>query len=254
MLTNFAALTPQQKLVWSRDVWSAARDQMFVKRFLGTGQNAMIQRITELTKTEKGEKVLSSSIAKELSLMLRSVVSEGTGTSTDIIGFDIAGKTGTAQKAVGGKYSPDKYATSFVGFFPVSSPKYVMLVLIDEPKGAYFAGVVAAPLFRNIANIVIQGTDTVVPVADVAKEEPKQKSSKPTELYTSVQERDDVDDIKVQDGEVPDLRGRTLRTALKMIPSSFDDVSVHGEGRVVRQEPAPGAKPDESGSINIWLE
>jgi len=203
---------------------------------------------------EKGEKVLSSSIAKELSLMLRSVVSEGTGTSTDIIGFDIAGKTGTAQKAVGGKYSPDKYATSFVGFFPVSSPKYVMLVLIDEPKGAYFAGVVAAPLFRNIANIVIQGTDTVVPVADVAKEEPKQKSSKPTELYTSVQERDDVDDIKVQDGEVPDLRGRTLRTALKMIPSSFDDVSVHGEGRVVRQEPAPGAKPDESGSINIWLE
>lgn len=63
MLTNFAALTPQQKLVWSRDVWSAARDQMFVKRFTGTGQNVMIQRITELTKTEKGEQVIMQLVA-----------------------------------------------------------------------------------------------------------------------------------------------------------------------------------------------
>ncbi len=63
MLTNFAALTPQQKIVWSRDVWSAARDQMFVKNFIGTGDNSVIQRITELTKTEKGEKVLMHLVA-----------------------------------------------------------------------------------------------------------------------------------------------------------------------------------------------
>lgn len=61
--TNFAALTPQQKIVWSRDVWQAARDQMFVKRFMGTGDNAVIQRITELTKTEKGEQVLMHLVA-----------------------------------------------------------------------------------------------------------------------------------------------------------------------------------------------
>lgn len=63
MLTNFAALTPQQKIVWSREVWSAARDRMFIKRFLGTGENALIQRITELTKTEKGEQVLMHLVA-----------------------------------------------------------------------------------------------------------------------------------------------------------------------------------------------
>ncbi len=63
MLTNFAALTPKQKIVWSRDVWSAARDQMFIKNFIGTGENALIQRITELTKTEKGEKVLMHLVA-----------------------------------------------------------------------------------------------------------------------------------------------------------------------------------------------
>lgn len=62
-LTNFAALTSQQKLVWSRDVWSTARDQMFVKRFVGTGDGAMIQRITELTKTEKGEQCIMHLVA-----------------------------------------------------------------------------------------------------------------------------------------------------------------------------------------------
>ena len=62
-VTNFSRLTPQQKIVWSRDVWQAARDQMFVKKFLGTGDGAMIQRITELTKTEKGEQVLMHLVA-----------------------------------------------------------------------------------------------------------------------------------------------------------------------------------------------
>lgn len=62
-LTNFAALTPQQKIVWSRDVWQAARDQMFIKKFTGTGDNSVIQRITDLTKSEKGEQVLMHLVA-----------------------------------------------------------------------------------------------------------------------------------------------------------------------------------------------
>lgn len=61
--TNFAALTPQQKLMWSRDVWSAARDKMFIKKFTGTGEDALIQRITDLTKTEKGEQVIMFLVA-----------------------------------------------------------------------------------------------------------------------------------------------------------------------------------------------
>ena len=63
MQTNFAALNSKQKIVWSRDVWSEARDKMFVKRFLGKSENSMIQRITELTKTEKGERVLMQLVA-----------------------------------------------------------------------------------------------------------------------------------------------------------------------------------------------
>ena len=57
-LTNFAALLPQHKIVWSRDIWQAARDMMFINKFVGTGDNAVVQRITELTKTERGDQVL----------------------------------------------------------------------------------------------------------------------------------------------------------------------------------------------------
>lgn len=55
-LTNFASLTADQKLVWSRDLWKAARDMSFINKFIG-GTDSVIQRITELTKTEKGEQV-----------------------------------------------------------------------------------------------------------------------------------------------------------------------------------------------------
>lgn len=61
--TNFAGLNSKQKIVWARDTWSAARDMMFTKRFLGKGQNSMIQRITELTKDERGERVLMQLVA-----------------------------------------------------------------------------------------------------------------------------------------------------------------------------------------------
>jgi hypothetical protein len=59
-MTNFAALTSQQKLVWSRDVWQAARDQMFINKFIGESDGSLIQRITELTKSEKGERPSST--------------------------------------------------------------------------------------------------------------------------------------------------------------------------------------------------
>jgi N4-gp56 family major capsid protein len=61
--TAFSELTTEQKIVWSRDVWQAARDHMFIGKFIGTGDNAVIQRITELTKTEKGEQVLMHLVA-----------------------------------------------------------------------------------------------------------------------------------------------------------------------------------------------
>ena len=61
--TNFAALTPQQKMIWSRDIWKSARDQAFITKFTGTDENNVIQRITDLTKTEKGEQAIMHLVA-----------------------------------------------------------------------------------------------------------------------------------------------------------------------------------------------
>ena len=85
--------------------------------------------------------------------MLQDVVSEGTGTYAAIPGYQVAGKTGTAQKPDSrGGYASDKYVASFVGVVPASRPRLVVLVAVDEPHGAIFGGVVAAPAFQQIAN------------------------------------------------------------------------------------------------------
>ena len=98
-------------------------------------------------------RVVSEKTAKQLASMLSQVTTEGgTGAMANIEGFEVAGKTGTAQKAdpVHGGYS-NKRVGSFVGFVPANNPRLVALVLIDEPEGSVYGGVVAAPVFRNIA-------------------------------------------------------------------------------------------------------
>jgi cell division protein FtsI (penicillin-binding protein 3) len=81
----------------------------------------------------------------------------GTGTAAAIPGYYVAGKTGTSQKVdPSGGYSRDKYVASFVGFVPASDPRLVILVTVDEPRGAIWGGVVAAPAFQQIARFGLQ--------------------------------------------------------------------------------------------------
>lgn len=101
-------------------------------------------------------RVLSRSVAQQLNRMLRDVVIEGTGTRAGVPGYTVAGKTGTAAKVdPEGGYSTDKYVASFAGFVPATSPRLVILVAVDEPQGAYFGGVVAAPVFQEIAKFAL---------------------------------------------------------------------------------------------------
>jgi cell division protein FtsI/penicillin-binding protein 2 len=83
--------------------------------------------------------------------MMIGTVEGGTGRMAAIEGYAVAGKTGTAQKPVRGGYDPDRYISSFLGFVPSRDPALAMLVILDEPLGAYFGGEVAAPVFREIA-------------------------------------------------------------------------------------------------------
>ncbi|HZB86692.1 MAG TPA: penicillin-binding protein 2 [Gaiellaceae bacterium] len=101
-------------------------------------------------------RVISKRVARQLKRMLRGVVEEGSGTSAQVPGYTIAGKTGTAAKPdPTGGYSTSRYVASFVGYVPASKPRLVILVTVDEPS-TIWGGVVAAPAFAEIAQFALQ--------------------------------------------------------------------------------------------------
>jgi cell division protein FtsI/penicillin-binding protein 2 len=102
-------------------------------------------------------RLLSRPIARDVMSMLKGVVAEGTGQFAAIDGYQVAGKTGTAQKPDShGGYATGRYVASFVGMVPASRPRLVVLVTVDEPHGAIWGGVVAAPAFQQIARFDLQ--------------------------------------------------------------------------------------------------
>ncbi len=116
-------------------------------------------------------RVISEPLAKQINGMLTNVVSGGTGGNAAIPGYLVAGKTGTAEKPdPRGGYAEGKYVASFVGYVPASKPRFVVLVMVDEPRGAIFGGVVAAPAFREIASFALQYYE-IAPDAPVRKPE-----------------------------------------------------------------------------------
>jgi cell division protein FtsI (penicillin-binding protein 3) len=100
----------------------------------------------------KGKQVIPARIAREVRHMLETVVSnDGTGIQAAVKGYRVAGKTGTVHKAVEGGYSEDKYISLFAGMAPVSDPRFVIIVSIDEPRGEkYYGGQIAAPIFSSV--------------------------------------------------------------------------------------------------------
>ena len=99
-----------------------------------------------------GEKVLSAETARAVRGMLELAVQPGgTGPRARVMGWRVAGKTGTAHKQENGTYAPDKYLSSFVGLAPVSAPRLVVAVMLDEPSaGQHYGGAVAAPVFSQV--------------------------------------------------------------------------------------------------------
>ncbi|SDR67136.1 penicillin-binding protein 2 [Opitutus sp. GAS368] len=118
---------------------------------------------------ERRDAALKPSTAALLAQLLTGVVREGTAKGFDIAGFEVAGKTGTTQKIIDGKYSTTRHVSSFVGFFPASRPEVVLSVIVDDahvPGGIAYGRVVAAPAFKHIAEQLIQYRD-IKPVPPV---------------------------------------------------------------------------------------
>ncbi|HEV8020584.1 MAG TPA: penicillin-binding protein 2 [Candidatus Lustribacter sp.] len=106
------------------------------------------------------QRAISEATAAKLRQILRAVVVYGTGNpSARTPGYTTAGKTGTAQVVENGRYEPGEYIGSFIGYVPADAPRYVILVKIERPRGAYYGGVVAAPIFAQLARTVMLHDD-----------------------------------------------------------------------------------------------
>lgn len=120
-------------------------------------------KIVQTLTPEKRSQVLKPSTAATLAQMLHGVVQEGgTAAGFDIEGFELAGKTGTTQKIVDGKYSNTRHVASFVGFFPASRPQVVLSVIVDDakvPGGLAYGRAVSAPAFKHVAEQLVQYLD-----------------------------------------------------------------------------------------------
>ncbi|MEM7243468.1 MAG: penicillin-binding protein 2 [Pseudomonadota bacterium] len=104
---------------------------------IANGGRKVVPTLRRLDITESlGDRVMSETVAQELVRMLRRVVGdeEGTATMAEVAGYDVAGKTGTAEKAVRGGYKEDAVISTFASIFPASDPRYVLVVSLDEPK------------------------------------------------------------------------------------------------------------------------
>jgi cell division protein FtsI/penicillin-binding protein 2 len=109
---------------------------------------------------EPRHRIISRGVSRQVLAMLKNVVLDGTGTLAAVPGYQVAGKTGTAAKVdPDGTYSDSRYVASFIGIVPASRPRLVILVSVDEPHGAIWGGVVAAPAFSQIARFDLQYLD-----------------------------------------------------------------------------------------------
>ncbi|HEV7389365.1 MAG TPA: penicillin-binding transpeptidase domain-containing protein [Gemmatimonadaceae bacterium] len=118
-------------------------------------------------------RVMSFEVSRTIQQMLLAVVQEGTATKADLATFDVAGKSGTARRTSGGEgYTAGNYTASFVGLFPGNDPQYVVLVKLDSPKGAHYAGGdIAAPVTQIVLRAALSARDAALNRQDLAASE-----------------------------------------------------------------------------------
>ncbi len=197
-------------------------------------------------------RVISEKTARALAAMLKEVTSEGgTGTMAKVEGFDVAGKTGTAQKAdpVHGGYSRKRVA-SFVGFVPADEPRFVLMVMVDEPEASVYGGVVAAPAFGNIARGALRHLAVAPRSSDFT---PMAKSSPEVPQRRVPIKAASVDNDGAADG-APDFLGLSLREAVEKARAANMKVKLHGHGHVIKQHPLPGAAWNENQELVLNLQ
>ena len=115
-------------------------------------------------------RVMQPKTARALREVLASVVDSGTATDASLATFDLGGKSGTARRVANGRYVEGSYTSTFVGLFPARQPQYVVLVKLDNPRGAYYGGKTAAPVAKAVLQAAIAARDASLNRGDLASQ------------------------------------------------------------------------------------
>lgn len=177
-------------------------------------------------------RVISEKTSKEVRRALESVVAKGSGGGAFVEDYRVGGKTGTAQKAVNGRYLENNHIVSFIGFAPADKPAVVIYVAVDNPKGTVqFGGVVAAPIVGKI----MEDTLHVMGIKPRKNQIEKEKKWN--------------DPVMI---EVPNVVGMTKNDLQTQLYDLKLDIAGYGN-KVIKQAPEPGVKIKEGSTIRIYL-
>jgi cell division protein FtsI/penicillin-binding protein 2 len=179
---------------------------------------------------QKIRRVVSEKTAEELTNMFIQVVEKGTGVQAKVKGVTIAGKTGTASKVVGGKYSKKNYAASFVGFVPAKNPKFVLMILMDSPKKLLYGGETAAPVFREIVSRIMNFEN----LRDIDKNEQK-------------------DNRELLVAKIPNLTSQRTEVAENILKRLNIKYVKKGNGsKIVKQSPEPNQEINRNEKVTLY--
>ena len=195
---------------------------------------------------------VSPEVAHEMMGLMEKVLTEGGGKKARVEGYRFAGKTGTAERLRdnGAGYDPGRYIASFVGFGPLEDVQLAGLVVIDSPRGLYYGGEIAAPVFAEAMTQVVrilglrpsQPTPAVQPVRAPVRPSAVPAAAPPVAGTTAG---------KVG---VPDLRGKTIREAAQLLQQAGLCLIPEGSGVAVRQSLPPNAQAGKGTEITVYFE
>lgn len=207
-------------------------------RVLRQGQKKIVRR------------VITEDVAGQMRMMMEKVVSEGGGKPAHIAGYQIAGKTGTAEKlAEQGGYAPGEYIASFVGFVPAANPQYAMLVMLDTPQGAFYGSQVSAPVFKDTLQqiLVAKGIQPSTHEGLPSFEEDAKDKAKAVKVPVM----EFLPDNKVK---IPDFTGLDMRQTAELVQRGHLVLVPYGSGRAKKQSLPPGTVAVEGTKLEIWFE
>ncbi len=243
---------------------------------IANGGELMEARLIKKVTTADGEvvsesaprvrrRVVSKRVAKQLAEMLVAVTEDGgTGGEAALAGFQVAGKTATAQKSDprSGRYSLDNYVASFTGFVPADDPQVVVTVTMDEPRVEHAGGSVAAPVFQRVAEMVLRYRGVLSKGTE--PEDLKSLAHRPDPAravqaiwaqahgdLASVQEIVERGDVGQDQIRLPNLTGSPMRTVVKHLTENGVVPVLSGSGLLASQSPPPGTVVKKGTSVDL---